>query len=276
MKHLDLFSGIGGWGLASGRVFAGREIVSFVEIDNFCQAVLRKNYPNVPIHEDIKNFNAKPFRGIDLLTGSPPCQSVSHAGKRLGKKDDRWLWDEAIRVLGECKPTWAIFENVYGLISHEGGVAFNEVLTGMENKGYEVWPIVLPACAVNAPHRRDRVWFVANRNASNDLGRGSRSKTNGKGMDEDEQTGKKPRSKPTRCRKDDWNKNWLEVATRLCTLDDGLPNGLPRPKGWRNAALKACGNSIVPQVAEMIMNAISCTQSLNLPLSNIDIINQSK
>ena len=158
LTHLDLFSGIGGFALASR--WAGLQTVQFVEIDKFCQKVLNKNFPGVPIHEDIKTFKSESIKPF-LLTAGCPCQPASCAGKRRGKEDDRWLWDEAFRVLEESNPTWAIFENVAGLLSLEKGVVFDNLFAQLEAKGYEVWPVIIPACAVNAPHRRDRVWIVA-------------------------------------------------------------------------------------------------------------------
>lgn len=160
MKHLDLFSGIGGFALAAR--WMGWETVQFVEIDKFCHKVLNKNFPNVPIHDDIKTFDGTKYRGtVDVLTGGFPCQPYSSAGKRLGKEDERHLWPEMLRVIGEVQPTFIVGENVYGLVNWSRGMVFNEVQADLENQGYEVAPVILPACAVDAPHRRDRVWFVA-------------------------------------------------------------------------------------------------------------------
>jgi DNA (cytosine-5)-methyltransferase 1 len=160
MKHLDLFSGIGGFALAAR--WMNWETVQFVEIDKFCQKVLQKNFPNVPIHDDIKTFSGKELRGtVDILTGGFPCQPYSLAGKRKGKEDSRHLWPEMLRVIGEVQPTWIVGENVYGFVNWSGGLVFEEVQADLENKGYEVQSFILPACGINAPHRRDRVWIVA-------------------------------------------------------------------------------------------------------------------
>ena len=158
--HLDLFSGIGGFALAAR--WMGWQTVQFVEIDNFCQKVLTKNFPNVPIHGDIKTFNGESLRGtIDILTGGFPCQPFSAAGKRKGTEDSRHLWPEMLRVIGEVQPSVIVGENVYGLLNWSGGLVFQQVQTDLENLGYSVTPFVLPACGIQAPHRRDRVWFVA-------------------------------------------------------------------------------------------------------------------
>jgi len=180
--HIDLFSGIGGFALACR--WAGIETVQFVEIDPFCQAVLRKNFPGIPIHDDIKTFKwtgDSPF----ILTAGVPCQPASRAGKQRGKDDDRWLWPEAIRVLRESRPAWAVFENPPGIedlyeygisldvdaegnaigevgavVDRVGRSVFSETLEAIENEGYAVQVLEIPACAVNAPHIRNRLWIV--------------------------------------------------------------------------------------------------------------------
>lgn len=184
LTHIDLFSGIGGFALAAR--WAGIETVQFVEIDKFCQKVLAKNFKDVPIHDDIKTFKysgASPF----ILTGGVPCQPASCAGKRKGKEDDRWLWPEAFRIVSEVKPEWCLFENVAGLLSLEGGLVFDNLLAELEGQGYEVWPVIIPACAVNAPHRRDRVWIVAH--GIDSIGQSRSARENERGMaDENKQT----------------------------------------------------------------------------------------
>src|SRR5215831_16662165 len=154
--HLDLFSGIGGFALAAS--WAGYETVLFCEIDRFCQAVLRKNFPGVPIHDDVRTLAAEHVPGpVDLLTGGFPCQPVSVAGQRRGDADDRWLWPEMARVVGEVRPRYVLAENVPGLI----GMALDGCLADLEGLGYACRAVIVPACAVGAWHRRDRVWIVA-------------------------------------------------------------------------------------------------------------------
>jgi len=163
MRVLDLFSGLGGWALAGSWVWGrDHDIAAFVEINPFCRNILRRHWPEVPIFEDVKTFHYEGEQ-IDLLTASPPCQSASCAGKRRGTSDDRWLWGEALRILGETKPEWAIFENVRGLLTLERGMVFEGLLTEMETLGYETRTFVIPACGVGAPHKRDRVWITANK-----------------------------------------------------------------------------------------------------------------
>jgi len=155
MKHIDLFSGIGGFALAAH--WAGYRTEVFCEQDPFCQQVLRRHWPAVPVVPDIRDFDGSAYRGADLLTGGFPCQPFSTAGKRRGDQDDRFLWPEMLRVISEARPHWCLLENVAGIIS----MALDDVLSDLENEGYATQAFVLPACAVNAPHKRDRVWIVA-------------------------------------------------------------------------------------------------------------------
>ncbi len=326
MRHLDLFSGIGGFALAAESVWSDNyKNVGFCDNEPFAQAILKKHWPHATIHSDIKEFRTPP--AADLITGGFPCQPFSAAGKRRGTADDRHLWPEMLRVIRVSAPRWVIGENVGGLITWNNGMVLDQVCTDLEAEGYEVWPFIIPACAVNAPHRRDRVWIVAysssyrngrkprgiyqekrgpkprniwepggsdkirtgtNSDHQGQLGRGYDSGTNQKGLAEDEQIGQETRGPATRCSKNSrnvanpdsrrlqrhqregtkegaatcgstqtpWEQNWLEVATQLCAVDDGLPKGLARPKNWRYSALKGAGNAIVPQVAAQIMLAI--------------------
>ena len=153
MKHLDLCSGIGGFALAAR--WMGWETVGFAEIDLFASKVLEKHWPGVPNYGDIANVPA----GIeaDIITAGFPCQPYSCAGKRLGAEDDRAIWPLVIAVVRRVKPHWCVFENVAGFVE----MALDGVLADLEAEGYEVGTVVLPACAVDAPHRRDRVWIVA-------------------------------------------------------------------------------------------------------------------
>ncbi len=163
MTHGGLFSGIGGFDLAAE--WMGWQNIFHCEINDFSQKVLKYYWPNSISYDDIKQTDFSVHRGtIDILTGGFPCQPYSQAGKRKGKEDDRHLWPEMLRAIREIQPRWVVGENVFGLINWSWGMVFNEVQTDLEAEGYEVWPYVLPACAVNAPHKRDRVWFVAHNN----------------------------------------------------------------------------------------------------------------
>ena len=160
MKHGSLFSGIGGFDLAAE--WMGWENVFHCEWNPFGQKVLKHYWPNAKSYHDITKTDFTIHRGsIDILTGGFPCQPYSLAGKRLGKEDERHLWPQMCRAIREIQPRWVVGENVFGLVNWNGGMVFNEVQADLEAEGYEVQPYVLPAAAVNAPHRRDRVWFVA-------------------------------------------------------------------------------------------------------------------
>ena len=157
MKVVDLFSGIGGFSLGLEST-GGFETVQFVENEPWCQKILAKNFPGVPIAGDIKEYDGQK---ADIVTGGFPCQPFSVAGKRKGTNDDRHLWPEMLRVIKACKPRWVIGENVRNLTSIQDGMVFEQVCTDLEEQGYEVQPFIIPASAVNAPHQRYRVWIVA-------------------------------------------------------------------------------------------------------------------
>jgi len=187
LTHVSLFSGVGGIDLAAE--WAGFETILFCEIDKYAQKVLRKHWPDVPLIEDVRNVTAERVMAyarceyeteheqqaarlgkpsarsradrakppITLLTGGFPCQPVSVAGKRRGTEDDRWLWPEMLRVISEVRPHWVVAENVAGIVR----LGLDGVLSDLEGAGYEAQTFLIPACAVNAPHRRDRVFIVA-------------------------------------------------------------------------------------------------------------------
>jgi DNA (cytosine-5)-methyltransferase 1 len=167
MNHGSLFSGIGGFDLAAE--WMGWTNVFHCEWEEFPRKVLNYHFPKSISYGDIKETDFTIHRGqIDILTGGFPCQPYSSAGKRLGKEDDRHLWPEMLRAIREIQPRWVVGENVRGLVNWNGGLVFEEVQADLENEGYEVQPFILPAAGVNAPHRRDRVWFVAYSNKCND------------------------------------------------------------------------------------------------------------
>lgn len=160
MTHIGLFEGIGGFSLAAR--WMGWETIAWCEWNPFCQTVLKYHFPAADEYGDITKTNFTKYANkVDILTGGFPCQPYSLSGKRLGKEDDRHLWPEMLRAIREIKPTWVVGENVFGIINWNGGLVFNEVQADLEAEGYEVQAFVLPACSVDAPHRRDRVWFVA-------------------------------------------------------------------------------------------------------------------
>jgi DNA (cytosine-5)-methyltransferase 1 len=160
MTHLGLFEGIGGFSLAAK--WMGWQTLAWCEKDKFCQQVLAYHFPNAIGHGDIFNTDFTPYANkITLLTGGFPCQPFSAAGKRKGTNDDRHLWPQMLRAIQEINPIWVIAENVFGLTNIDGGLVFEQVCLDLENAGYEVQTFVIPAAAKGAPHRRDRVWFVA-------------------------------------------------------------------------------------------------------------------
>jgi len=158
LKVLDLFSGIGGFalGLDSTGFF---ETVKFVEMDKYCQKVLRKNFPNIPIEEDIKNVEGKEYEA-DVVVGGFPCQPFSVAGKQKGTNDNRYLWPEMLRLIKEIKPEFVIGENVQGIINLQNGMVLRQVQDELESEGFEVQCFLIPASGIGAWHQRYRVWIV--------------------------------------------------------------------------------------------------------------------
>jgi len=173
LKLLDLFSGIGGFslGLESTGYF---ETIGFVEKDEFCQKVLKKNFNNIPIESEVRNVKGDRYKA-DIITGGFPCQPFSVAGKRRGTEDDRYLWDETIRVIRECKPRWFIGENVEGIINISEGKVLQQIQKDLEEEGFEVQCVVIPASGIGAWHQRKRVWIIANsssqRSSSQSIGK---------------------------------------------------------------------------------------------------------
>lgn len=165
MRVLDLFSGIGGFSIGLER--AGMQTVAFCEIEKYPRSILAKHWPDIPCYEDIRLLTKQRLlddeiitetSGIDVICGGWPCQPFSHAGARRGQEDDRHLWPEVARLVDELRPRWTIGENVSGFLD----LALDDTLADLERIGYEARPIVIPAAAVNAIHRRDRVWIIAN------------------------------------------------------------------------------------------------------------------
>ncbi len=252
MNHLGLFEGIGGFSLAASEV--GWTTKAWVEINPFCQKVLKKNFPEAKGYADIKEFDGTKYRGaIDIITGGFPCQPYSLAGKRKGNKDDRHLWPEMLRVIGEIQPRFVVGENVYGLVNWSNGLVFKEVQANLEDIGYEVAPIILPACGINAPHRRNRIWFVAHAYSE-----GLSFKRKFEGLPKKER-----QTLPSFERGDFMEQRLRSSISRndqsiVCRRGHGIPNRVDRIKGL--------GNAIVPQVAIEIFKAIESLYEQNLPL----------
>lgn len=267
MKHLDLFSGIGGFALAAR--WMGWETVAFCERDPFCQKVLRKHWPQALIYDDIHTIPAEFIRDAwqpDIVTGGFPCQPFSSAGKRGGKDDDRYLWPKMLEVIATIRPRFVVGENVAGLIS----MALDTVLSDLEAEGYTCQAVVIPACATNAPHRRDRVWIVAHAESTGSSRRINQCGAEARhdGLADDGQTAFDPASaglpdwaggtfrQPsplTEFERSGSDGKEREVERYFRGLDDGLSARLVRN---RVSKLKALGNAIVPQVAHEIFKAI--------------------
>ena len=161
LKVFDICSGIGGFSLAL-HATGGFETVAFCEFDDYCQKVLKKNFPNIPIYNDLKELakDEETIRTIpdhDLICGGVPCQSWSVAGKQKGTEDDRHLWPSMFDIIIKKRPTYVVVENVTGFITLGGA---DLVSNDLEAEGYATAAFVLPALSVKAPHRRDRVWII--------------------------------------------------------------------------------------------------------------------
>jgi DNA (cytosine-5)-methyltransferase 1 len=286
LTHGSLFSGIGGFDLAAE--WMGWENVFHCEWMPFPRQVLKYHFPNSISYEDITKTDFTIHRGrIDVLTGGFPCQPYSVAGKRLGKDDERHLFPEMLRAIREIEPRFVVGENVRGLVNWNGGMVFEEVQIDLANEGYEVIPFILPACAVGAPHRRDRVWFIAHTKSNRTSARfgeiqekngeisqrnndakpcdssdGNASYTNNKGLERfsyRRMAGtmwKKSNQQPARCIRATWQN--FPTQSPICGRDDGLPtelDGITFSK-WRAESIKGYGNAVVPQVVYEIFQAI--------------------
>ena len=271
MKVLDLFSGIGGFSL--GLEWAGMETIAMCEKDKFCRQVLAKHWPDITIHEDIRDLNGKDYKGsIDVVCGGFPCQPFSVAGKQLGKADDRHLWPEMLRVIKESAPAWVIGENVSGFV----GMALDDVCSDLEGEGYRVQSFIIPACAVEAHHRRDRCWVVAYSN-ENDRRRRDSTISQGRqtwmehrcggqgqsliGSDSDVADPESERVQRLRscgleeshahgpallplCEGKGFGSTYWETEPDVDRVVDGVPNRVDR--------IKSLGNAVVPQLVQRI------------------------
>ena len=315
MNHGSLFSGIGGFNIPAELL--GWETVFNCEIDEFCQRVLKYYWPNTMLYEDIRKTDFKRYRGaIDVLSGGPPCQPASVAGKRKGEADDRWLWPETIRAVREIAPAYCVFENPTGILTLENGRLFKGILASLEDEGYQTECFIIPACSTGAPHKRDRIWIIAKSMcerygiSQGETSSNKKRKSNGytSQYDESEITSdtKKSKQKFTgntwsgrdrltnicakkisadtngnqrsqrrmyetkpeeakrhACTFNAWNNQctaWDNFPTQspICGGNDGIPRELDSItfSKWRNEAIKAYGNAVVPQIVYEIFKAI--------------------
>lgn len=244
MKSIELFAGIGGIALAAE--WAGIETVAFCEQSEFCQRVLRKNFPGVPIFDDARSLNRrileekgviKPNETIGILSGGYPCQGESVIGKRKGDQDDRWLWPEMFRLTKELRPDWVVGENVAGHVT----MGLDRVLSDLESEDYQTRVFVLPAVSVGAPHQRYRTFVVAyssreSKSQTHQAVGSFGSKRNTRG---DLAGGIRPTVSPS---------YWQIHQSPTIGVDDGFPNRVDRSI--------ASGNAVVPQQIYPIFKAI--------------------
>ena len=174
LRHLDLFSGLGGFSLGL-EATGGFETVAFCDIEKFSRKVLKKHWPNVKQYKDIKELTYEQIKEdtlapIDIVTGGYPCQPFSIAGSQRGEKDKRHLWPDMFRIVKECKPTWVIGENVSGHIK----LGLDTVLQDLESEGYSVRAFSISASSIGANHQRERVWIIAHSNMENTRQHGRR------------------------------------------------------------------------------------------------------
>ena len=290
LRHFDVCSGIGGFSLGF-RWAALSEPVAFCEIDPYCQKVLAKNFPNIPIFNDVKELvNDRPesTRTIpdhDILTSGYPCQPFSVAGQRRGEEDERNIWRFVFEIVKRKHPTWCVFENVYGHIA----MGLDQVLHDMESEGYSTQTFVVPACSLNAPHKRDRLWIVCNladteseglqgldkrsptisseRDEITDIGtKGSRDKNvaNTKCMGRESRTSVREElareeshgkfnNRSTDGSAQERARSWWDVEPNVGRVAYGIPSRVDR--------LRGLGNAIVPQIAMQI--GLSIKEAMN-------------
>jgi len=251
MKHIGLFEGIGGFSLAAR--WMGWETVAWCEWNEFGQQVLKHHFPEADGYGDITKTNFTKYANtVDIVTGGFPCQPYSLAGKKKGKADDRHLWPEMLRAIREIQPRWVIGENVPGIINWSRGMVVKEIKTDLENEGFKLLPpVIIPACAVNAPHRRDRIWFIAYAEGIN----GGKEYDNRQSIER-----RTPAQSGRLYRPQTWaesnDRDFLE--TSIFSKHDGLPgelDGITFSK-WLQQSIKAYGNAIVPQVAYELFRVI--------------------
>ena len=238
MKVLDLFSGIGGFSLGLER--AGMETVAFCEFDKHAQQILKKHWPDVPIHEDVRSLDGKQYRGsVDVVCGGFPCQDLSVAGAQAGFEGERSsLYREMLRIISECLPRYAIFENVTGLLTGNSGRWFGQFLYDLDEIGYDAEWHCISAANIGAPHHRDRVWIIA-----------YPGKERGQGCVAESLSWVEAFSwcKDGRRFKDLPKRSDL-YASQLCGSGDGIPKRVDR--------LARLGNSVIPAITETIGRAV--------------------
>jgi len=288
MRHLDLFSGIGGFALAAQC--AGFETVAFCEVNEWCdENALKRNWPNIPNLKDVTKLCRRihhcldetgdeydpdyvacqrcegvdfgdcdcigtdqfldTYMGIDLITAGVPCQPASIIGKRKGVEDSRWLWPDTFRIIEELMPTWVVCENPTGLLTLDGGDRFGEIIQRFQQAGYSVWWETIPASAVGGGHRRERVWIVAYSGSEGLEGHtGDGNTLDGQKREEASETRSTAQKIILPLRN---SERWWEDQSPVPIVVDGVSD----PSFWKEAVI-ATGNAIVPQVAYEILKSV--------------------
>jgi len=259
MRHVDLCSGIGGFALGFEWAELSKPVL-FCDIEPWSRKVLRKHWPNVPIAKDVRELSSDPdglVPDCDIITAGYPCQPFSLAGGRRGHQDDRHIWPFIFSIIQAKRPSWCVFENVYGHVS----MGLDEVLSDLEGESYTTRPFIVPACAVDAPHRRDRVWIIAHTN--------SNSEPNGS-VNEGSRSGELVADADSSRWQRKWSKRCNEGSSGLCSGETQRKENfwLPEPAVGRVVngfpgrvdRLRGLGNAIVPQIAQRIGETIKQVQ----------------
>jgi DNA (cytosine-5)-methyltransferase 1 len=259
LRHVDLCSGIGGFAL--GFEWAGlSEPVLFCDTEKWCRQILKKHWPDVPITEDVKELASDPERYVpdcDILTAGYPCQPFSVAGKQRGEKDDRHIWPYISKIVAHKRPTWCVFENVYGHIA----LGLDKVLADLESKGYSSRAFVVPACGVDAHHKRDRLWIIAHTDSEGEsditehAGEGERlvadtesKRVQGYRASREQKSYAHEEQTLSLCRGERPTESYWQTESSMGRVVDGVSRRVDRIKGL--------GNAIVPQIAQRIGNTI--------------------
>ena len=259
LKLLDTFAGIGGFSYAAEKLVGGFETTQFVEIDPYCQKILKKHWPHLPIHDDITTFTARPFQ-YDIICGGFPCQDISAAGRKEGitEKSRSGLFYELIRIIRLVRPKYVVLENVAAILNR----GLDIVLRELSEAGYNAEWSVISASSLGAAHRRSRWWLIAYPNCVRCRGRNSKGCSVQKWKFlQGKQTGSEMGSEVERCSINNFrwrntehrlNSNWRQYASKptLCRGDDGLSNRMDRLR------LKSLGNSLLPQVAAIPLQRV--------------------
>jgi len=241
LRLIDTFSGIGGFSYAAEKLVGGFKTIAFVECEPYCQKVLKKHWPNVPIHEDIKTYKPEPY-SADVICGGFPCTDISVAGRGLGitKETRSGLFYELIRVIRLVRPKFVVLENVAAILNNGLGIVLGELASA----GFDCEYACIPASALGACHKRERIWIIAYPMRERSQ-RATNKRVQGKGI----------WAATSRRLYPNWRK--YESQPVLRRGNDGLSNRLHR--------LKALGNSIVPQVAAIPLQRVLDLEKLTVP-----------